>query len=74
MPTLPLLADPAGYHACPWDLLEWPDRRAYWLALFRAHFPKLLDAYRKEATDRRVDVEEIERRASDAADRFIALP
>lgn len=40
--TLPQLADPRGYAACRWDLTQMPEKRAYWLALFRTHFPTLL--------------------------------
>jgi type II pantothenate kinase len=49
---LPLLADPNAYRACGWDLLADADRRAYWLDLFRGHFPKLLDEARREHQDR----------------------
>lgn len=70
MPAFPLLADPDGYRPCLWDLNQHPQRRAYWLALFRSHFPKLLATYRKEADERGEDIESIDRRASDAQDRF----
>lgn len=66
----PLLADPASYHACAWDLREHGDRRAYWLGLFRSHFPGLLQAYRDEAEDRGVDAEMAERAIAEADERF----
>jgi len=40
--VFPLLADPATYVACKWDLTANATRRGYWLDLFRSHFPKLL--------------------------------
>lgn len=49
MPTLPLLADPTGYRACPWNLTTDHDKRAYWLDLFRRHFPNLLEEAIREA-------------------------
>ncbi|MEO1237072.1 MAG: ARMT1-like domain-containing protein [Planctomycetota bacterium] len=70
--VFPLLTDPDGYRACGWDLAADDDRRAYWLSLFRGHFPSLLDAYRKEADDRGEDAEAVERAVGDAADRFHA--
>lgn len=70
-PTVfPLLADPQGYRACQWDLLEHPDRRAYWLGLFRSHIGGLLEAYRAEAEDRGEDVEAVERAIGEAGERF----
>ena len=59
--VFPMLADPANYQACEWDLLDLPERRAYWLDLFRSHFGGLLEAYRAEAEDRGEDVEIVER-------------
>lgn len=38
MPPFPLLADPASYRACDWDLLRDDAGRAVWLAFFRTHF------------------------------------
>ncbi len=66
----PLLADAAAYRACVWDLRDHPDRRAYWLGLFRSHFPSLLQAYRDEAEDRGEDVETVERAVAEANERF----
>ena len=56
----PLLADPEGYVRCLWDLRVRDEQRQYWLALFRRHFPSLLDSYRREAADRGVDPAEID--------------
>lgn len=39
----PLLADPSRYQACDLDLIALPDRRAYWIKLYRTHFPGLLE-------------------------------
>jgi len=41
--VFPLLADPDHYVACQWDLTHDPDRRAYWINLYRTNFPSLLD-------------------------------
>ncbi|MEM1027126.1 MAG: ARMT1-like domain-containing protein [Planctomycetota bacterium] len=70
--VFPMLADPANYQACEWDLLDLPERRAYWLGLFRSHFGGLLEAYRAEAEDRGEDVETVERSIAEASDRFMA--
>lgn len=51
----PLLADPATYVACQWDLTYDPERRAYWIGVFRDHFPTLIAEARREAADRGVD-------------------
>jgi type II pantothenate kinase len=67
---LPLLADPAGYRPCLWDLRENPDQRAYWLGLFRRHFPTLLDAYAAEAGDRGVAAGNIAACRSEASEKF----
>ncbi|MBX2850206.1 MAG: DUF89 family protein [Phycisphaeraceae bacterium] len=53
--VFPLLADPAGYVACPWDLAQDADRRAYWLGVFRRQWPSLLQHAMSEAGDRGVD-------------------
>ena len=39
----PLLADPAGYVCCVWDLTRDAPRRSYWADLYRRHFPAMLD-------------------------------
>lgn len=41
--VFPLLADPRGYQACPLDLRDQPQLRAYWIGVFRDHFPKLIE-------------------------------
>ncbi len=38
----PLLADPAGYVPCDWNLTADPEQRRYWLGVFRSQFPRLL--------------------------------
>jgi type II pantothenate kinase len=53
---LPLLADVASYRACTWDLLKQTHKRAYWLDLFRWHFPKLVEEALSDAADRGHDV------------------
>lgn len=54
--VFPLLADPTGYVACPWDLGTDSKRHAYWLGVFRRQWPSLLQHARAEALDRGVDV------------------
>ncbi len=49
--TLPQLADPDGYTACRWDLARDGSQRAYWLQLFRDHFPLLVEEAITEAHD-----------------------
>ena len=41
--VFPLLADPTNYRACDLDLIALPQRRAYWIQLYRTHFPGLLE-------------------------------
>ncbi len=61
--VFPLLADPAGYTACPWDLRGDDARRTYWLGVFRKHWPTLLDQALAEAADRGVDATGVCRQA-----------
>ncbi len=67
-----LLADPAAYVACPWDLTTDADRRAYWLGVFRHHLVSLLKHTLSEAADRGVDAseqaDEVNRRFTDYLD------
>jgi type II pantothenate kinase len=42
-PTFPLLADPSNYRACDLNLSTHGDRLAYWVNLYRTHFPGLLE-------------------------------
>lgn len=70
--VLPLLADPASYRACPWDLREQGERRDYWVNLFRVHFPSLLDEAKREAADRGEDAGDVERRCEAAQAEFFA--
>lgn len=52
----PLLADPEGYEACPWDLSADSEQRAYWLALFHRHQQTLLKNALAEAAEEGVDL------------------
>ncbi|XAL99268.1 ARMT1-like domain-containing protein [Phycisphaeraceae bacterium D3-23] len=40
--AFPLLADPAHYRPCQWDLAADDERRSYWIGLFRSQFESLL--------------------------------
>lgn len=42
MAVLPLLADPAGYRACDWDLSNDPAGREHWIDEFRRHADSML--------------------------------
>jgi type II pantothenate kinase len=53
--VFPLLADPDGYVACPWDLGEDAKKRAYWLGVFRRQWPSLLQHAKDEAAERGID-------------------
>jgi type II pantothenate kinase len=50
--AFPLLADPANYIACQWDLEMHPEKRAHWIGLFRSHFASLEQQALAEAADR----------------------
>ncbi|MCX5661355.1 MAG: ARMT1-like domain-containing protein [Planctomycetota bacterium] len=52
--VFPRLRDPSQYVACRWDLRSEPAMRDYWLALFRKHWPTLLEEALREATGRGV--------------------
>ncbi|MFP4223986.1 MAG: ARMT1-like domain-containing protein [Phycisphaeraceae bacterium] len=70
--TLPLIADPANYLACQWDLCELPDKRRHWIDVFRRHFPSLLEqACRVEEHDGK-DAADAEQRATWAKETFFA--
>ncbi|MEM1355848.1 MAG: ARMT1-like domain-containing protein [Planctomycetota bacterium] len=53
--VFPLLADPANYVACQWDLGRDAPRRDYWLGVFRGHFPTMMAEARREAEQRGVN-------------------
>lgn len=54
--VFPLLADPATYVACPWDLGSGDaKRRDYWLGVFRRQWASLLQHAMSEARHRGVD-------------------
>jgi len=64
--TLPLLADPGHYAACTWDLTTEPEKRNYWIDLFRHHFPRLLEEAVSEAEDLGQDGDEVRQRGEAA--------
>ncbi len=66
----PLLADPIGYVACPWDLGENDERRAYWLKLFHDHYIRLLELAVADALDRGVSEDVAESQAAQARAAF----
>ncbi len=70
--TLPQLDAPERYRACTWNLAVEPEKRRYWIELFRWHFPKLLDEAGREAADRGADVEDVAARGERARARFEA--
>ncbi len=58
--VFPLIADPQRYVASTWNLRHEPALRAYWVALFRRHFPTLareavLEAGGGDAIEAKVD-------------------
>ena len=67
---LVLLAHPETYVACGVDLGQDEHRRAYWLQLFRHHFPKLLDEAMAEASARDQDKGEVQQRCQQAQTSF----
>ncbi len=69
---LPLLHAPASYARCEWDLAKSPERREYWLKLFRRHFPKLLEHAIEEAVDRGEHRSAVEQRAHECKRQFLA--
>lgn len=68
--VFPLLADPIGYVACPWDLAENDERLAYWLKLFRDHYVRLLELAIAEAMDRGVSRDVAESQVAQARAAF----
>lgn len=48
MAILPLLAAPASYVACEWDLTADAEHRAYWLDLFRTHIHTIVAVIRAD--------------------------
>lgn len=64
--ALPLLADPSRYVACRWDLTTDAGMRAYWLGLFRRHWPTMLDHARQEARERGVGDADLTHRLAQA--------
>jgi type II pantothenate kinase len=72
--VFPLLLEADGYtyEACRWDLREDDAHRDYWLALFRRHYPALLNEAVKEAVDRGESEGDARTRAGVASERFLA--
>lgn len=66
----PLLADPAGYTACGFDLHTDPWMHRYWLDLFRNHFPHLLEEALAEAVDAGGDLGDVRSRCDACARAF----
>lgn len=69
--VFPLLADPAGYIACPWDLTTDSKRRAYWLGVFRRQWPSLVRHAIEEAAGRGEDAASACENATDQFTRYI---
>ena len=69
--ALPLLADAEAYAACRWDLTIEHEKRAYWLDLFRRHFPRLLVEALRVAEHDGLDAADSKRRADAARDDFV---
>ena len=70
--VLPLLADPAGYHACQWDLRESDERRVYWLHHFGKQFQSLLAEAARAEMSLSVSEQDATRRADAARATFDA--
>jgi type II pantothenate kinase len=58
MPRFPLLSENVGYRPCRWDLRKDTKQAAYWLELFRRHFPKLIAEAVKQAAHDKTDTAE----------------
>ena len=70
--TLPQLADPRRYEACYWGLIHDPERRPFWLDVFRFHWVSLAEHARADAADRGESPRRFEARLAAAAERFLA--
>ncbi|MCC6680913.1 MAG: DUF89 family protein [Phycisphaeraceae bacterium] len=68
--VFPLLADASTYEPCQWDLLAEPEKRAYWIDLFRGHFPKLLAEAMRDAEAAGLDLADAQQRADAARGQF----
>lgn len=69
--VFPLLADPATYAPCPWDLTQDDERRAYWLGIFRNHWPSLVKHGLAEAVDRGLDATDSYHRAGEQFNAYL---
>src|SRR6478672_3381706 len=62
-----LLADPAAYVGCEWDLSAVAEGRAYWVGLFKRHFRTILKLGVEMVAARGGDLAEADVRAARAA-------
>lgn len=70
---LPQLADVENYLPCQWDFAQSDEHRAYWLALYRRNFPRLLEEARAEANQRGQSPEVTESQITAARDHLFAF-
>ncbi len=70
--NFPLLADPSNYRACDLDLGTLPERRAYWINLYRTHFPGLIEEAVNVELHEGHDRDEATARAASATATFFA--
>lgn len=69
--VFPLLADPANYVACQWDLQMHPEKRAHWIGLFRSHFASLEQQALAEAADRNEPAQSVTAKLAIARELFM---
>jgi uncharacterized protein with ATP-grasp and redox domains len=69
----PLLKDPNSYIACFWDLKLLPERRVFWLNLFRQHFPRLLKEANQVALAKGESKDAVSKRLNAAQQLFYAF-
>jgi type II pantothenate kinase len=67
-----LLADPASYVACDWNLSEDHEARAYWVGFFKRHLETILKLGTDAAVARGAAREECARRAAACREEFVA--
>jgi uncharacterized protein with ATP-grasp and redox domains len=68
-----LLKDPKNYVACSWDLKLLPERRVFWLDLFRRHFPKLLQEANRVELAKGESEDAVTKRLNEAQQLFYAF-
>ncbi len=71
--VLPQLADVENYLPCQWDFAKSDEQRAYWLALYRRNFPRLLEEARAEAQERGQPPELTEHQITQARNHLFAF-